>query len=587
MAACLKIRLHMADRTDRKAPGDASVSAGTDVSAILDSILDGCFAVAADWTVTYLNRACEDYVGRPRAEILGHPVWDAHPALRGTECERQLRAAMIERVPRRVELASAVHPGRLIELRLFPTRDGLAVILRDITEEKRRDAAQRESETRFRLLANLVPAFVWMATPEGQFRFLNDRWYEYTGQTVQQALPDGWVETLHPDDRARTLVAWQRAVLLGAPYEIEMRHRRRDGSYRWYVSRAEPVRDSQGRITGWFGTSTDIHDMKVTEQALRESEARFRNLADSAPVMIWLSDSDGRCTYASRRWYEFTGETPETTLDFAWLGAVHSDDRDAVEKAFREANESRGMYRVDYRVRRHDGAWRWVIDTAAPRFGDDGSFLGFVGSVIDITERKQAEDRLKLLAREVDHRAKNILALVQVVIRQTRANSVADFIGIATGRLYALGRAHTLLSRNRWAGADFRRLVEEELAMFRIGPGERVQISGPEVRLGPEAAQSFAMALHELTTNASKHGALSKPHGTVTLQWSGGKDAPLVLRWAEHDGPAVREPQRTGVGLDVITRIIGDQLGGVVTFNWRPEGVVCDIVVPADKLASS
>lgn len=575
----------MADRVDRKAPGDTSVSGGTDVSAFLDSILDGCFAVAADWTVTYLNRACEDYVGRSRAELLGHPVWDAHPALRGTECERQLRAAMLERLPRRVELESAVHPGRLIELRMFPTRGGLAVILRDITEEKRRDAAQRESEARFRQLANLVPAFVWMATPEGQLRFLNDRWYEYSGQTMQQALPDGWVETLHPDDRARTLVAWQRALLLGAPYEIEIRYRRRDGAYRWYVARAEPVRDAQGRITGWFGTSTDIHDIKATEQALLESEARFRNLADNAPVMIWITESDGSCSYASRRWYEFSGETPETTLGFAWLNSVHPDDRAEVEKTFRAANDTREVFRIDYRVRRRDGEWRWVLDTAAPRFGEDGSYLGYVGSFIDITERKQAEDRLKLLAREVDHRAKNILALVQVMIRQTRASSVVEFIKVATGRLYALGRAHTLLSRGRWAGADLRRLVEEELALFRIGPSERARISGPAVGLGPEAAQSLAMALHELATNATKHGALSGSEGTVTVEWSGGGAAPLMLRWLERGGPAVHEPEHSGVGLDVITRIIGNQLGGSARFTWRREGVVCDIGVPADKLA--
>ena len=450
----------MADRIDRKGPTELSAAGGTDLSAFLDSILDGCFAVAADWTVTYLNRACEEYVGRPRAELLGHPVWDAHPALRGTECERQLRVAMVERIPRRVELESAVHPGHSIELRTFPMHDGIAVILRDITEEKRREAM------------------------------------------------------------------------------------------------------------------------------LRESEARFRNLADNSPVMIWITEPDGRCSYANRRWYEFLGQTPETTLGFGWLDAVHPDDRAEVEKAFHEANAIHGPYSVDYRARRHDGEWRWVIDTAAPRFGNDGSFLGYVGSLIDITDRKQSENRLKLLAREVDHRAKNILALVQVMIRQTRAPSVAEFIRVATGRLYALGRAHTLLAQGRWSGADLHRLINEELALFGIGPGGRVHLSGPPVQLGPEAAQSLAMALHELTTNASKHGALSQPQGIVRIEWMGGGGAPLVLRWSETGGPAVRQPEHAGVGLDVVTRAIGEQLGGSAGFNWRREGIVCDIIVPADKLVS-
>jgi PAS domain S-box-containing protein len=446
----------MTDRTDRH--GLLPESAGIDLSRFLDSIPDGCFALAADWTVTYLNRACEEYVGRDRAELLGHSVWDSHPALRGTECERHLREAMAARTARRIELESALHPGNLVELRIFPMRGGLAVVLRDVTAERRR------------------------------------------------------------------------------------------------------------------------------EEALRESEARFRNLADNAPVMIWVTEADGSCIYASRRWYEFTGQTPETALGFGWLHMLHPDDRAEAERISLEAKARRVAFRCDYRVRRQDGEWRWAIADGAPRFGDDGSFLGYVGSVIDITERKQAEERLKLLAREVDHRAKNILALVQVVIRQTRAASVDEFVKVVSGRLYALGRAHTLLSQARWKGADLHRLVQEELAMFRVGSAGRVRLSGPAVSLGPEAAQSLAMTIHELVTNAMKHGALSVPEGVVDLDWTGGGDAPLVLRWAESGGPPVRRPTRVGVGLDVVSKIAGEQLGGGARFDWRPAGLVCDVVVPADKL---
>jgi two-component sensor histidine kinase len=173
------------------------------------------------------------------------------------------------------------------------------------------------------------------------------------------------------------------------------------------------------------------------------------------------------------------------------------------------------------------------------------------------------------------------------MIRQTRASSVAEFIKVATGRLYALGRAHTLLSQGRWTGADLHRLIDEELALFRTGPGGRVHLAGPPVRLGPDAAQSLAMALHELTTNASKHGALSLPQGMVRIEWTGGGEAPLALRWSESGGPPVRQPEKAGVGLDVIARIVGEQLGGGAVFTWRHDGVVCDIVVPADKLVPS
>lgn len=571
-------------RPDRSEGADAASPPDGIVSVLLNSIPDACFAVAGDWSITYLNRACEEYVGRPRGEILGRPIWDAHPALSGTDCERQLRAAMADRTPRTVELPSAVNPGHLIELRMFPVRDGLAVIMRDVTEERAREKALEDSERRFRLLTNLVPAFVWFGRPDGGLEFLNGRWFEYTGQTVDEAVPDGWVDALHPDDRARTQEAWRNARRLGIPYEIEMRYRRRDGVYRWYVARAAPLRDETGSITGWFGTSTDIHENKLIEQALRESETRFRNLADNAPVMIWITDPDGASTYLNRRWYEFTGQTPETGLGMGWLSAVHRDDRAEADRIFREANAARRAFRLDYRLRRSDGEWRWMIDAAAPRLGEDGTFLGYVGSVIDITDRKQWEQRLQLLSREVDHRAKNILALVQVIIRQTRARSVADFVRIVTGRLYALGRAHTLLSQAHWIGADLHRLIDEELAPFRQGPTARVRVAGPAVRLGPQAAQSLAMALHELATNATKHGALSAPRGVVDIEWTGGGEAPLVLRWTESGGPPVRQPDGTGVGLDLIRRNATDQLGGSVRFDWRPDGCVCEIVVPADKL---
>jgi PAS domain S-box-containing protein len=573
-------RPNRSESTDVASPPDGIVS------ALLNSIPDGCFVVADDWTVTYLNRACEDYVGRDGDEIIGRPVWDAHPALRGTECERQLRAAMTERAPRQTELQSAVQPGHRIELRMFPVQDGLAVILRDVTEVRAREKALQDSERRFRLLTHLVPAFVWFARPDGGLEFLNDRWVEFTGQSLGRALPDGWIDVVHPDDRARALEAWRNARQLGIRYEVEVRYRRRDNVYRWYVARAEPLRDDTGRITCWFGTSTDIHENQLAQQALRESEARFRNLADNAPVMIRITEPDGLCTYLNRRWYEFTGQTPGTGLDTGWLNAVHADDRAEADWTFREANASRAAFRLEYRLRRADAEWRWVLDTATPRLAEGGAFLGFIGSVIDITDRKQGEQRLQLLAREVDHRAKNILSLVQVIVRQTRASSVAQFVKIATARLYALGRAHTLLSQARWTGAELHRLIEEELAPFRQGPDARVRISGPAVRLGPEAAQSFAMALHELTTNATKHGALSTPQGVVTVEWTGGGREPLVLRWCESGGPAVRQPERAGTGLDVITRTATGQLNGSVRFDWRPDGFVCEIVVPTDKLVS-
>lgn len=322
----------------------------------------------------------------------------------------------------------------------------------------------------------------------------------------------------------------------------------------------------------------------LAEQALRESEARFRNMAEHAATMIWVADCSGHCTFLNSQWYAFTGQAPGGGEGYGWLDAIHPDDRADAARDFRDAIKGAAAFRSEYRLRRADGAWRWVIDAAAPRLGDRGEFLGYIGSVIDITQRKEAEDRLKLLAREVDHRSKNMLSVVQSLIRLTRGRTVRDFAAAVQGRIAALARAHTLLSDSRWQGADLRRLVTEELAPYTRGTG-RVAARGPVVALTPVAAQSVAMALHELATNAAKHGALSAPGGHVAVAWEAAREG-LVLRWVETGGSPIAEPPaHKGAGTGVIERVITAQLDGAVAFDWRPAGLACTITIPPAAFA--
>ena len=197
---------------------------------------------------------------------------------------------------------------------------------------------------------------------------------------------------------------------------------------------------------------------------------------------------------------------------------------------------------------------------------------------------KRTEERLKLLAAEVDHRARNALAVAQTLVRLTRADTVPAFATAVTGRISALARAHTLLSQSRWEGVDFNGLVTQELAPYQSGDADRVQASGPPIALGPVAAQALAMALHELATNAAKHGALSVPQGRVKIEWAVGATNLFELRWVEMGGPDVMQPNRKGVGTAVVERTVRDQLGGAVDFKWRVDGLVCEITVPFEAL---
>ena len=214
--------------------------------------------------------------------------------------------------------------------------------------------------------------------------------------------------------------------------------------------------------------------------------------------------------------------------------------------------------------------------------------MGIVGAVNcfqDITGRKQAEEHEKIVAREVDHRAKNLLALVQATVQLTHADTVEDFKAAIEGRLQALSNAHTLLAQSRWAGANLHTLVTEELAPYHLQGTSRAHINGPELVLEPKSTQTIAMVLHELTTNAVKYGALSVPSGCLLIEWSRG-ETQLVIRWCETGGPPVKPPSRQVFGTRVVGRVVHD-LEGKLQFDWNPAGLACEIIIPLDHLAGT
>ena len=206
------------------------------------------------------------------------------------------------------------------------------------------------------------------------------------------------------------------------------------------------------------------------------------------------------------------------------------------------------------------------------------------GVTVDVTDRKEAEERQVLLAREVDHRARNTLAVIQSIIRLTRAKTVKDYVQAIEGRIKALARAHTLLSDSRWNGADLATLVADELAPYRAG--DKIQCQGPDISLQPATAQGLALALHELATNAAKHGALSSPGGRIELDWDLQPDA-LKLNWVENGGPVTSAPSTRNFGLKVIVASVEQQLSGKAAFDWDPNGLRCLLSVPRSELNKS
>ena len=256
-------------------------------------------------------------------------------------------------------------------------------------------------------------------------------------------------------------------------------------------------------------------------------------------------------------------------------------------RTLREAMEAGETWKFEARIRlQREGELRWVEAQGQPVERDArGRAVRFIGIVQDITERKVAEERLRLLAREVDHRAKNALAVVQSMVHLTPASDPASFKRAVEGRVSALARAQTLLADDRWRGADLRALLEGELVPFR-SEGHCVILEGPPVMLPSGAAQPLAMAAHELATNALKHGGLSAPTGSVSVSWrvQGGMPGTLRLRWAEVGGPPVAgPPTRRGFGSRVLDGTIRGQLGGRVSLTWESTGLVCEMDVPLGR----
>jgi len=320
-------------------------------------------------------------------------------------------------------------------------------------------------------------------------------------------------------------------------------------------------------------------ELAASNTRLLESEQR-RSLALAAGQMgSWDWDVvTGECVWDEGQ-YGIFGQDPagfRPTFDEI-RRFIHPEDLERIKGMMGEIGAS-PTFQLEARILRPTGEVRTCICAGAMTRDGAGKVTRISGVSIDITERKKAEERQLLLAREVDHRARNALAVVQAIMRLTRAATPASYVAAVEGRIRALSQAHTLLSQSRWEGADIARLVDEELAPYRTGGG-RISISGASVLLPPDRAQTLALALHELATNSAKYGALSAPDGRLEVEWQ--SDGPLVkLHWRESGGPPVRVPTEQGFGTKIINATIKHQMGGDVALDWRAQGLHCTLSIP-------
>ncbi|HYF06169.1 MAG TPA: PAS domain-containing protein, partial [Acetobacteraceae bacterium] len=405
-----------------------------------------------------------------------------------------------------------------------------------------------------------------------------------------------WVRRLHPADRERAERYFLDAISDASGmtrYAQDYRIVTPEGTTQWISARAEIERDARGRAVRMVGAHLDVTELKAAQTALIESAARLRAAVRGARLGAWERD-----LRRDRGWWDaraaeiYGGMQPEEAPDRqAWESRVHPEDRPQRRAAIQAAIAPGGPdhYDVEFRFRREDGGWNWIAVHGAvvERDPRTGEAVRLAGTVQDVTERREAEAQRARLLYEVDHRARNTLALVVAIMRLTPREGAEDFAAAVEGRVNALARLHSSLAEGRWGEVDLRVLAEAEL-MAVLGPVEmarRVAPLGPGIAVTPAAAQAFCLVLHELATNARRHGAFSTPHGRLDLTWQQGAEGGLRMTWKETGGPLTGiEPACWGFGLRMVDTTVRHQLDGTLRLDWHPDGLCCAIEGPAAGL---
>ncbi len=484
------------------------------------------------------------------------------------------------------------------------------------------DAEARGSAYRF--LAESIPQQVWTSRPDGALDYVSPVVEKYFGQPAETILGSGWLAVLHPADAERAVAMWGRSLATGEPYEIEFRLRRRDGTYRWHLGRAVAERGPSGDITKWFGTNTDIDDLRTMElelragqAALREalerveaSERRFQSLAEAMPQVMWSLNADATDGYLNARWYEYTGQDPAMPMAEKWLQALHPDDHDRCFETWAAAQADRQAWEMEYRLRRHDGVYRWHVGRSVPEVASAGTFVQWYGTATDIHEQKMAIRSRDDLLATVSHDLRNSLGTISLAVELLQGEVLdagpkrnAGSIRRAAGRMEQLLRDLldvTTIENGKLSIVLASYPVENILAEASAMVQERATPKGIALVTSPAPAGTrvqcdrnrVLQVFANLMSNAIK---FTPPGGTITI--SAELDAPHVTFIVRDTGAGIdpehlehvfdrfwksKDPTKAGTGLGLaICHGIVHQHGGTIWVGSTPgEGTAFYFTIP-------
>jgi PAS domain S-box-containing protein len=430
-----------------------------------------------------------------------------------------------------------------------------------------------------RLLTALVSAsreFIGVADLEGRALFVNEAGRKLVGLPDLEAVRSTRViEYFAPEDQPRVIGEVLPAVRNSGFWEGELTFRNfATGQLVPVLYNIFPVRNSSGEIIAYGTVTRNLTEARLAEQRL-QSMASIVETSDDAIVSKNLDGVIKSWNKGAERVFGYSAaEAVGQPITIVIPGDRHSEERDILTRIRRGE-------RIDHfeTIRqRKDGSLVVVSLTVSPVKNAEGKIVGASKIARDITEQKRSQEQIVTLAREAEHRSKNLLATVQATVMLSQSETPEGLKKVIEGRIGALANVHSLFVQTRWIGADLSTIATQELAPYSEKNQRRVRVDGPPVLLEPNVAQVIAVTLHELATNAAKYGALSAANGQVDLKWSHDSDGQLHLRWTETGGPKVYEPTRKGFGRRIIERMIA-QHAGRTRFDWRAEGLVCEMTL--------
>lgn len=573
------------------------------LAAIVEASRDAIWSWNADGIIDSWNAEAERLFQYSADEIVGKPLFVLVPPERMDRARDAVANLLEGGWYEQYETVRVRKDGApvQVELTVSPIKDqdgkvtGIATICRDVTARLAQEAALRASEARFAQAFQLAPVAMTISTlDEGRYLDVNAAMLEATGYAREEVVGRTARElAVYPDADDFTRI--RRELEKRESFRnMELRLRGKHGDVRTVLL--------SGGIIEWTGrrclltASIDITARKTFEADLARSEARYRAAVITGRIAAWETDMVTLTRHWTKEGMELFGiDLPDGRgkvrgPDDEFWRALHPDDKHMMAEFHRTADEQ-DSYPCEYRIVRPDGRVLWVSGRGrVVSRGPDGKAQRVANIVVDVTDRKKAEEHVQMLMREISHRSKNLLAVVQAIAGQTarRAETLGDFRERFGRRLRSLAASHDLLVTKNWQGAPLRELVREQLAAF-AERGARLDLDGPDIVLSAAAAQTIGMALHELATNATKYGSWSVPGGRVAIEWQieRGDEPMLRLAWVESGGPPVRPPVRKGFGHVVFEQMVAQQLGGEVQADYARAGLCWKLTMPLASVAAT